>query len=216
MVMKNPVKPVTRILMAVFCLSIVLPAEAALISRLGGAAAYDDVLDITWTTSANINGPDSWADQVAWADGFSLGGFDDWRLASVDVNGDSTVVNCNGASELDCRDNELGYMFYQNMGGSFGSDLTGNQTVGTGLDAVTLTNVQSIYWSGTEFAPSPSRARRFFFNFGYPSVDFKSVNNYAWAVRSGDVAAVPEPGTMLLMSAGLFGLLGFGRSKRRI
>ena len=222
--MKNPLNHVTRVMMAVFCLSVVIPAEATLISRLGGAAAYDDVLNITWTTDANINGSDTWDDQVAWADSFSLGGFDDWRLASMSVSAlagslpDTTqsflVVDCLSATELACRDNELGYMYYHNMDGT-GSN-TGTQTV----DGVDLTNIQRFYWSGTEF--DSSNAWGFDFSFGNQGVDFKGSDFtstgrlFAWAVRSGDVAAVPEPGTMLLMSTGLFGLLGFGRSKRRI
>jgi hypothetical protein len=91
--------------------AIAFPAQATLIGRLaltlGGTdyqAAYDDVLDITWTTNANINGIDTWDNQVAWADGFSLGGFDDWRLPSSDINGDTTVLECHGyTTELNNR-----------------------------------------------------------------------------------------------------------------
>jgi hypothetical protein len=39
-------------------------------------------------------------------------------------------------------------MFYYNLGGSIGDDKTGNQTVG----GVTLYNIQSFYWSGTEYS----------------------------------------------------------------
>jgi hypothetical protein len=38
---------------------------------------------------------------------------------------------------------------------------------------------------------------------------------YAWAVRDGDVAPVPEPTTMLLLGTGLVGLAGFSRKKIR-
>jgi hypothetical protein len=212
---QNVTGNITRVLTAVLCLGVVLPAEAALMTRLGGAAAYDDVLDITWTTDANINGMDTWANQVAWADGFTLGGFGDWRLASMSVSTavgsfNTSVVGCNTASEMDCRDNELGYMFYQNMGGNFFDNKIGTQTV----DGVDLTNVGSVYWSGTE--PHSSFAWRFIFSLGFQGNLDKSHSNGAWAVRSGDVAAVPEPGTVLLMAVGLLGLRGLGRSKRRI
>jgi hypothetical protein len=48
--------------------------RAALIGVLpttpGGSdwqAYYDNQLDITWTTNANINGADIWDNQVAWS-----------------------------------------------------------------------------------------------------------------------------------------------------
>lgn len=88
-------------------------ANSALIDR-GGGFIYDDVLDITWTQDANINGLDQWANQVAWADSLSL--FDsvrsvtwnDWRLASMSVSSGlptgsaSSVVDCAIATELAC------------------------------------------------------------------------------------------------------------------
>ena len=131
-----------------------ISANAALIGRLpatsGGTdyqAAYDDVLNITWVTDADLGGATTWDNQVAWADNLNYLGFTDWRLASMDVNGDAIIVNCSGVSESDCRDNELGYMFYQNMGGSSVSDKRGDQMV----DGALLTDVQLTYWSGTEY-----------------------------------------------------------------
>ncbi|MFZ4698769.1 MAG: hypothetical protein ACOYMG_01845, partial [Candidatus Methylumidiphilus sp.] len=52
----------------------------------------------------------------------------------------------------------------------------------------------SVYWSGTEYAPFPFIAWYFGTNLGYQYFDYKDISLYAWAVRSGDVAAVPEPG----------------------
>ena len=49
-------------------------ADAAFLSRLGGQAYYDDQLDVTWTTNANINGRDTWDNQVAWAAGLTVDG----------------------------------------------------------------------------------------------------------------------------------------------
>lgn len=160
-------------------------AQAALIDR-GGGFVYDDVLDITWTQVANINGLDTWANQLAWADSLSLFDSDrgvtwgDWRLASVDVDGDDTVIDCSSTSELACRDNEYGYLFHQ----------YGIKSSSPGP----FTNVQSSdYWSGTEFRPNAFGAWVFrFFGGGTQAGGDRNDDNYAWAVRDGDVAAAAE------------------------
>jgi hypothetical protein len=52
----------------IFSLGLVTTANASLVSRLGGAAAYDDVQDITWVTDAALSGGiDTQGNQIAWA-----------------------------------------------------------------------------------------------------------------------------------------------------
>jgi len=204
----------SRVFATVIFLGFVLPAQATLLSRLSGAAAYDDVLKITWTTDASISVLDSGTNQVAWASSLNYLGFDDWRLASMSVSAgvptgtNRSVVDCSSVTELDCRDNELGYMYYYNLGGTIGDNLTGNHTLGD----VTLTDVQSNYWSGTVFNPINPWA--FFYGNGSQNPVGEIAGNYGWAVRSGDVAAVPEPATLALFGIGLAGL-GFARKKRK-
>jgi hypothetical protein len=198
---------------AVFCI-VSLSSHATLLSRLGGQAAYDDALGITWVTNASLSGLKTWDNQVAWADGLDFLGFNDWRLASMSVaaglpTGSTTsVVDCSSATELACRDNELGYMFYQNMGGSLFDDNTENQTV----DGVLLSNVQTRYWSGNEFNSDDIWVFRFTAGDQFRANEGNSV--YGWAVRSGDVGAVPVPAAVWLFGSGLIGLLGLARRKR--
>jgi hypothetical protein len=175
-------------------------ADAAFISRLGGQAYYDDVLNITWAADANINSLQDWDDQVLWAAGLTIGGVTGWRLPSVDVNGDETVVACSGAPELACRDNEMGYMFYQN------GVTTGSPNPFTDLQS-------NFYWSGTEHATLAGFAWGFGFPTGFQSAIAKGGLGYAWAVRSGDIAAVPVPAAVWLFGSAL-GLLGWMRRKR--
>jgi hypothetical protein len=59
-------------------------------------AFYDTDLDITWLRNANVNGPMTWADAVAWADGYSFGGYDDWRLPTT-ADAPCTGPNCTGS-----------------------------------------------------------------------------------------------------------------------
>ncbi len=211
---------------------VTVSAEAALLGRLpatpGGTdyqAAYDDVLDITWVTDASLSGSGTWEEQLAWADGFSLGGAKDWRLASMSVSAGvptgttTSVVGCSSSTELACRDNELGYMYYYNLTPSgdtpptdLNTYLTGDQTVGD----VTLTGIQARYWSGTEF--DSERAWVFDFGFGIPGsviASYKYDNYYGWAVRSGDIALVPVPPAVWLFATGLMGLVGAAGRKRR-
>jgi hypothetical protein len=82
-------------------------------------------------------------------------------------------------------------------------------------DTVSFLHVQpGFYWSGLGYAPNPNFA--WYFNFlrgGQGALD-KGLDGYAWAVRPGDVAAAPLPGTAVLMALGLLGL-GAGRRVRR-
>ncbi len=113
---------------------LVASAEAALIDR-GEGFIYDDVLDVTWTQDANINGRDTWDNQVAWAAGYSqthtvYGTFDDWRLPTVT---DTGTPGCNFAyTGTDCGYNvdtstgEMASLFYDTLGGLASYDTSGN------------------------------------------------------------------------------------------
>ena len=73
-----------KLVLAAVLLLMASGAQAALIDR-GSGFIYDDVQDITWAQDVGINGTDTWANQVAWAAGYSqthsvYGTFDDcWR-----------------------------------------------------------------------------------------------------------------------------------------
>lgn len=174
---------------------LVLPAtlaSAGLHERLGGAAAYDDALDITWLTDAGLSGSGSWADQLAWVAALNQAqhlGFDDWRLASMSVASGlpsgmaAAVADCSSIWPPLCRDNELGYMFYHNLGGTAGEAVTGTRTVGS----VTLSNIEALYWSGTE--SGITNAWMYHFDLGFGVWSPKNGARYGWAVRSGDVLA---------------------------
>ena len=106
-------------------------------------------------------------------------------------------VECSTASEVDCRDNELGYMFYQNLSGTASSPLFPTLESGG-------------YWSGTEF--DSFRAWDFEFFFGSQGFDPKSSSFDSWAVHSGNV--VPVPAAVWLFGSGLIGL--FAMARRRL
>lgn len=189
--------------------------EAALIAR-GSGLIYDDVLDITWTQDADLWGETgTWDEAVAWVEALSFAGFDGWRLASMSVSGGLPTgasvgpASCDSAGEAACRDNELGYMFYFNLGGSSGSDLTGDQGPFSGI--------QDTYWSGTAFSTVDTFAWDLPFTTGLQALALKSSAFSAWAVHDGDIGAVPLPGTLPLLLAPLLGWLGSrGLGRRRL
>jgi hypothetical protein len=195
-----------------------LSANAALVDR-GGGFIYDDVLDITWTQDANINGQTNWGVQVLWADSLSLFDsvrnvtWDDWRLPYISVATGagylppSGAIDCSSASELDCRDNEYGYLFHQ-----YG--ITTN-TPGLFTDFQDVTPA-FVYWSGQTSASPTQNPSSWGFNFdnGNNQAGLVPNNNLsAFAVRSGDVGVIPIPAAVWLFGSAL-GLLGWIRHKK--
>ena len=187
---------------------------AALVDN-GGGLIYDDVLDITWAQpDAFVNV--SWDDADTWAAGLTLGGVSDWRLPYISVAAGAgpfpgTPVDCSTATEVACRDNELGYMFYYNLSGSFGSILaSGDPDLAL---FPTLLNGDNIdrYWSNEI---DPIYAWSFsFVSDGNQSMELQGQNYDSWAVHTGNIGAVPVPAAVWLFGSGLIGLLGLARRK---
>ncbi|WP_297293005.1 PEP-CTERM sorting domain-containing protein, partial [Oceanicoccus sp.] len=106
--------------------------------------------------------------------------------------------------------------WYDTSGTATGCTATNNCLENTSADGVDILNLQSyVYWSGTEYAPGSYDAWYFGTDRGYQYNITKSLEYYAWAVRSGDVSAVPVPAAVWLFGSGLVGLIGVSRRKRR-
>ena len=195
---------------------------------------YDDDLNITWLGNANFgagslfdDGPDTtdgemtWQSAVDWAASLTVGGFTDWRLPNT-TQPDATCAGVTGdvppqGFGQDCTGSEMGHLFYDELGGTVNADIL----TSSDPDLALFGNLRADgYWSGTEFLfidPSEgSFAWTFQFGGGIQGVDPKSHDNdfAAWAVRSGDVAIVPEPSTLALFVTGIAGL-GFMMRRRR-
>jgi hypothetical protein len=190
---------------AVLALGLSTGAQASLVARTGGMV-YDDVNNITWAADANLaqtsgydaDGLMTWANAVAWADQLTLGGFTDWSLPT-------TVPALFGYNQTG---SQMGDLFYNQLGVSADSSIATSTNPNYNL----FTNVQSdVYWSGSEYAPNPSSAWYFGTDNGYQSRDGKDGQLYAWAVRPGDVAAVPVPGAFWLFGSAMVALTGLKR-----
>lgn len=162
-------------------------------------AFYDTELDITWLRNGDVNGQMDWDTAVAWADGFSFAGYDDWRLPTT-LRPDPSCSSHSGGEDFgyNCTGSEMGHLWYVELGNTAGGPMTHTGD---------FQNLQSYYyWSGTEYTPVPDHAWTFRTYDGYQYGNLKSNVFYALAVRPGDVPVIPEPQTYALMLAGLTAL----------
>jgi hypothetical protein len=174
------------------------------------------------------NAATAWAANLVYHDSVRNVDLSGWRLASnTPINGvsfnvfESTVGSSDIGFNITSPNAELSYMFYVNLGlkGYYSSEglyqpgyagIFGDGTSGGQNNVGIVTNFQSgSYWSGTENADFDPTAWVFHTSNGRQVNNFYKFNGflYSWAVRPGDVAAVPEPETYALMLAGL-GLIG--------
>ncbi len=153
---------------------------------------YDSTLDITILNNWNI-GRGFWsataapgsAQALAETAGFNATGLTGWRLPTG--NGFQSAGALNE---------------FQSIWNDVGGTLAGLQSEFDGVQTF-------IYWSGSEF---DALRAWFFLEIGSQFFDVKGNPFIAVAVRSGDVAAVPEPESLVLV---LVGLVAAGVARRR-
>jgi hypothetical protein len=153
-------------------------------------------------TGADFNtgtGTMTWFGAQAWANNLTLGGFTDWSLPT-------TIPATYGYNQTG---SQMGDLFYNELGGVAGKSIATTHNANTNL----FTNVQNfVYWSGSEYEPYPINAWDFDTAYGgYQDYNDKDLQFYAWAVRPGDVAAVPVPGAFWLFGSAMVGLMGLKR-----
>lgn len=194
-------------------------ATATLVDR-GGGLIYDSDLNITWLQDANYsmtsgvdsNGDMTWQQSIDWVESLVFAGYDDWRLPKTALI-DSSCTNSIIAEGFHCTGSELGYMFWKNL------SMLGPGPISTSLDPdlnlfVNLNNV--VYWSQT--ASQFDNDLAYVMNYGNgdqgetAKIQRTSKSRYAWAVRDGDVATIPEPTALVLLA---FGLAGFVFNRRK-
>lgn len=196
-------------------------ANAALYSRLSGAAVYDSDLDITWLADANfadttgdfVGGLTAWSQANTWAASLTVDGISGWRLPTT-LQPDSTCTDQSGSVSwgYGCTGSEMGHLFYDELGGAADQSIVTTHNSYYSLFA----NIQSgNYWSATAYAPNTGFAWGFDASNGYEYAYNKSDTYYVWAVHPGDVAVVPAPAAAWLFGSGLLGLVGLARRHRK-
>lgn len=173
----------------------------------------------------------TWAGNLVYHDSVRNVDYSDWRLAkNTPVNGSNANWNYSfsvgGYTDVGFNitsvNSELAYMYYENLGlAGYYSPSGITQTNFFGKNGVVQTDVGLVknltaysYWSAAEFALYPGNGWYFSTYQGNQNGSSNPGAQFlAWAVRDGDVAAVPVPGAIWLFGSGLFGLLGL---KRRV
>ena len=152
-------------------------------------------------TSSDFNattGAMTWWGAQAWANNLTLGGVKGWSLPRTPVEAYGAITS-----------SQMGDLFYTQLGGAAWTDIATTHNVNYKLFA----NVKSgVYWSGSEVSYYSDSAWSFYTFLGYQNDDrYKDNQFYAWAVRPGDVAAVPVSGAFWLFGSGLVALTGLKR-----
>lgn len=173
----------------------------------------------------DADGKMNWNEATTWANSLNFAGYDDWRLPSVSpVNGTDFNLTYSDTGSTDFGYNlgkpssELAYMHYSNLKNAslyapFGvrNGCGNNLPDQCMLNTLPFTNVQPAeYWTGTEIAPGSDSVFHFNTAIGLQYGSTKTGDErFAWAVRDGDVTAVPEPKSLLMMLFGFLSLLIF-------
>jgi len=184
----------------------------------------------------------TWDQSMTWAAQLEYGGFDDWMLPDLSSAMENLTISFDGVSSdwgynITDIDSPLSYMYYVNLGntGLFNTDGSQNAPGTYGLnnvsfanggdvtDMVSFTNLFSwYYWYDEPYVKEGQIDKHWTFKFdsgvqGSPPVNpGLNVNEYAWAVRAGDVLApVPVPAAVWLFGSGLLGLSAVARRKNK-
>lgn len=202
-------------------------ANAALLDRgvdtLGNHLIYDTDQDITWYDFTQD--ADTWANQMSWAADLTVTkngtSYSDWRLPATAAGAWLWSYNGTTTAGYNITTSEMGHLYYTELGNLGAFDTSGNKQPGFGLENLGpfLNLAGSICWSGTAYAASPTAAWIFATGEGLQHTFGTSSEFGALAVHAGDMAggppnAVPAPASLLLIGAGLAGLLGLGRGRR--
>ena len=202
------------ITVCVFTIFTSLNVNSALLERLDGLAYYDDESNLTWLADANYSqtsgydsdGKMNWADAMTWATNLNIQGITGWRLPNT-TQPDTTCVFQSGStsSGSGCKGSEMGNLFYNTLD---------NTSIPSSKYGPFINVKFSDYWSATELDSNLNLTWYFTMFTGNQSFTSKTIPfNRAWAVRSGDVKAVPIPTSIWLFVSGIVGFLSMAKKQ---
>ncbi|MBF4991885.1 PEP-CTERM sorting domain-containing protein [Methylophilus sp. QUAN] len=189
----------------------IIASSPTITNTPNGYISYNDhsfyrlnsIYTVTESDFVDPTGLTTWWGAMAFANylnSINYGGSSQWRLPTAAyIGNDAYNTNTNGVIEGD----ELTELFYHELKG---------EPYYSVPDTITFDNETAIFWTGTELAADVLPFGRYqawaFINlYGFQFDKFKDASSHAWVVSSGQIAAVPEPDSLVMLLAG-FGLLG--------
>lgn len=183
----------------------------------GFEAYYDKSLNVSWLADAGAGGIQTWSAASDWVAQLNVHGVTGWRLPNATDLGDP---GCAGKSlsggdcgyNIDTGSSELAHMYHVTLGNKSPLDAFGNEQTGWGLtNKGPFTGLRADgYWTRLSYAPDPDAAWTYLTDYGAQTAYGKGASFSTWAVHDGDVAlpsgvtsAVPEPGSIALLMAGV-------------
>lgn len=190
---------------------------------------FDPVADVTWLAAWSGTDKKNWTDANAWAAGLGDYGLtwkagSSWALPAIvdlDDGGVDYVAGCDFGADCgyDVYDSTtrvsnslLAYMYYDVLGNTKSTGAGGgleNTGPFTGV-------VPGVFWSSTPLNTAVLDNNAWVFDYagGQQGHDFINKEFGYVAVRQGDVAPIPEPGSVAMMLAGLAALGAVYRRRR--
>jgi hypothetical protein len=209
-----------------------LQGRAVALDSAAAVFFYDSTLNATWLRQASQASLQSWSQAQAWAEGFEIGGFNDWRLPKTLDTGlpGCALVTYSGGDcgynvplQVGAAYSEMAHLFHITLGNqaaySSSGQFRGWAGQGTSWGLANTAGFEELqagqYWSGSGVQGAPNYAWAFHFGLGYQSLGEKGVPAQALLLRDGDVlSAVPEPSMALMSAAGLLAMFGLRRRRR--
>jgi hypothetical protein len=176
-------------------------AEAALVASEDGETIYDATSDVTWLANANLaatksfgvrginpDGSMAWTTAQEWIAAMNAAnylGSSHWSLPATKLPDDMCSQMPKAAAfGYGCVGSQMGYLYYQLLGGVKGSTIE----LQHGADYRLFKNFQPyLYWSSTLWTRVPNSAFSFSFGNGFQGTNVFANMMYAMAVAPGKV-----------------------------
>jgi len=226
-----------HILLALIALGLSSMHARAELHNRGNGLIYDSTLNVTWladmnyakTSGFDVDGTLTWSAATNWVADLDYAGYSDWRLPTL-LENDPT---CDGAFDSDmtrttpgassrggCTGGELSHLFVVSLGNKPGESVrtaAGDTSIQIKNQKLFSNIEEALYWSSTRRSDFPLAGWAFATNLGHQWNNRNlSGAHYTLVVRTGDVAAVPEPASYSLLALGLMTMSIPGGLRRRI